>query len=209
MNRKKLIAALIAALCVAFTMEGVGYYVGSRAVSGSTLMASGKTTEELRSRNRYLREGLRSMQPSGVYIVVDTADNVLFLKENGKILRKAVISSGSGNTLQKPGSGKEWVFDTPRGEFVVKTKFVNPVWTKPDWAFIEDGEKVPGRWQDRVEKGVLGQYALGLGDGYFIHGTLYTRLLGRNVTHGCVRMGDSDLKAVFEAAPVGTRVFIF
>lgn len=209
MNRKKLITALVVVICVAFSFEGMGYYVGSRTVSGKTGMVSGKTTEKLRSRNRSLREGLRRLQPSGVYIVVDTADNILFLKENGKILRKAVISSGSGNTLKKPGSGKEWVFDTPRGELVVKTKFANPVWTKPDWAFIEDGEKVPARWQDRVEKGVLGQYALGLGDGYFIHGTLYTRLLGRNVTHGCVRMGDADLKAVFDASPVGTKVFIF
>jgi len=45
-----------------------------------------------------------------------------------------------------------------------------------------------------VEAGVLGDYALGFGQGYFIHGTLYTRLLGRNVTHGCIRVADKDLE---------------
>ena len=47
---------------------------------------------------------------------------------------------------------------------------------------------VPTNAADRVEQGVLGEYALGFGKGYFIHGTLYTRLLGKNVTHGCIRL---------------------
>jgi L,D-transpeptidase YbiS len=55
----------------------------------------------------------------------------------------------------------------------------------------------------------MGEYAIGLGDGYFIHGTLYTRLLGRNVTHGCVRVGDQDLKRVFQALSMGARVILF
>jgi L,D-transpeptidase YbiS len=42
-----------------------------------------------------------------------------------------------------------------------------------------------------------------------IHGTLYTRLLGRSVTHGCIRLGPDDLQAVWDAAPIGTPVFIF
>jgi lipoprotein-anchoring transpeptidase ErfK/SrfK len=60
-----------------------------------------------------------------------------------------------------------------------------------------------------MESGVLGDYALGFGEGFFIHGTLYTRLLGRSVTHGCVRVGDDDLKAIYEAASIGTKIFIF
>ncbi|MCX5914317.1 MAG: L,D-transpeptidase, partial [Deltaproteobacteria bacterium] len=60
----------------------------------------------------------------------------------------------------------------------------------------------------RVEPGMLGDYALGFGDGYFIHGTLYTRLLGKNITHGCIRVGDRDLKTLYQSAPLGTKVFI-
>lgn len=63
--------------------------------------------------------------------------------------------------------------------------------------------------EDRVEAGVLGDYALGFGQGYFIHGTLYTRLLGRNVTHGCVRVADKDLEEVFKASRIGTRIYIY
>ena len=29
-----------------------------------------------------------------------------------------------------------------------------------------------------------------------------------SVTHGCIRMGDKDLEAVFKAAQVGTKVYI-
>jgi L,D-transpeptidase YbiS len=50
---------------------------------------------------------------------------------------------------------------------------------------------------------------MGFGNGYFIHGTIYERLLGINVTHGCVRVGSEDLKIIFDKTPLGTAVFIF
>jgi L,D-transpeptidase ErfK/SrfK len=83
------------------------------------------------------------------------------------------------------------------------------VWVKPDWAFLEEGMSVPSNPADRVESGILGDYALGFGKGYFIHGTLYTRLLGKNVTHGCIRLRDDDLKTVYKLAKVGTPLIIF
>ena len=42
-----------------------------------------------------------------------------------------------------------------------------------------------------------------------IHGTLYERLLGRSVSHGCIRVGRDDLRQVYRAASVGTPIFIF
>ena len=122
----------------------------------------------------------------------------------------ALASTGSGTILDKPGEGNaQWIFDTPRGEFHVQSKLTNPSWVKPDWAFIEEGVGIPQNPADRVEEGVLGDYALGFGKGYFIHGTLYTRLLGKNVTHGCIRLNDQDLKAVYQLARIGTPVIIF
>ena len=156
-----------------------------------------------------VQKKLQALQPRGHYIVVDSARNVLFLKKSDEVIREAVVSCGSGSVLEEPGGGRQWVFDTPRGVFQVKSKLLNPTWVKPDWAFIEEGKKPPKKKEERMESGVLGDYALGFGDGFFIHGTLYTRMLGRSVTHGCVRMGDADLKAVFEASPIGTRIFIF
>ena len=156
-----------------------------------------------------LEKKLAALQPKGNFIVVDSARNVLLLKKNGEVLRRAVVSCGSGSVLEEPGGGRRWIFDTPHGAFQVKSRLLNPTWVKPDWAFIEEGKKPPKKVEERMESGVLGDYALGFGDGYFIHGTLYTRMLGRSVTHGCVRMADADLKAVYEAASIGTKIFIF
>jgi L,D-transpeptidase YbiS len=50
---------------------------------------------------------------------------------------------------------------------------------------------------------------MSLGDGYLIHGTLYQRQLGMPVTHGCIRLGDEDLEAVFQSLSVGSRVYIY
>jgi L,D-transpeptidase ErfK/SrfK len=164
----------------------------------------------LQDRYKVLSKQLSQLIPSQPYIVVDTARNRLYVKHQEKVVLDAIASTGSGVILDKPGEGNsQWVFDTPRGEFLVKTKLTNPTWIKPDWAFIEEGLAVPQNAAERAEQGVLGDYALGFGKGYFIHGTLYTRLLGKNVTHGCIRLNDSDLKGVYTLARVGTPIMIF
>lgn len=168
------------------------------------------TIQSLKGKYRSLTRQLTQLNPSQPYIVVDTARNHLYVKQRDKVLLDAIASTGSGTILDKPGEAKgQWIFDTPRGEFAVQSKLTNPVWVKPDWAFIEEGRDIPKSEVDRVESGVLGEYALGFGKGYFIHGTLYTRLLGKNVTHGCIRLNDEDLKSVYTLAKVGTPIMIF
>ncbi|MGQ9470600.1 MAG: L,D-transpeptidase [Candidatus Aminicenantales bacterium] len=165
--------------------------------------------ERIRGEKVRLEKRLAAFKPRGVFILIDSGANRLILRQGEDVLRQAVVSCGSGSILDEPGGKRRWVFDTPRGEFAVKSKIVDPDWVKPDWAFIEEGKEPPKNWKERVEPGVLGEYALGFGNGYFIHGTLYTRLLGRNVTHGCIRVGDEDLEAVFRAAKVGTKIYIY
>jgi L,D-transpeptidase YbiS len=159
--------------------------------------------------NAALGRRLQALAPRGPYIIVDSARNVLYLKRGSEVLLQAVVSCGSGSILEEPGGKRRWIFDTPRGEFQVKSKIVDPTWVKPDWAFIEEGKEVPKNQEERLEAGVLGDYALGFGEGYFIHGTLYTRLLGRSVTHGCIRVGDKDLKTLYQAASIGTKVYVY
>jgi len=164
----------------------------------------------LQARYKALSKQLSQLMPREPYILVDTARNRLYVKRQDEVVLNAIASTGSGTILDKPGEGNsQWIFDTPRGEFLVKTKLTNPTWIKPDWAFIEEGLAVPQNAAERAEQGVLGDYALGFGKGYFIHGTLYTRLLGKNVTHGCIRLNDSDLKGVYKLARVGTPIMIF
>lgn len=165
---------------------------------------------QLQSRYHSLSKQLAQLMPAQPYILVDTARNHLYIRYRDRVMLDALASTGSGTILDKPGETQgQWIFDTPRGEFFVQSKLTNPVWVKPDWAFIEEGLAVPQNQEDRIEPGVLGEYALGFGKGYFIHGTLYTRLLGKNVTHGCIRLNDDDLKSVYRLAKVGTPILIF
>ncbi len=161
------------------------------------------------SGNSIFKKRIQTLIPKGLYISIDTASNMLYLKEGSRTLLAAVISAGSGSILKNPANERDWVFETPRGEFTVLSKLVKPTWIKPDWAFIEEGKSIPKNFIDRVEEGMLGDYALGLGNGYFIHGTLYTRLLGKNITHGCIRVGDHDLQTLYRTVPLGTKVFIY
>ncbi len=163
---------------------------------------------KLRATNRKLRKTVASLRPVGLHVVIDTGANVLYLMKGDQVLREAICSTGSGMSLSDPNNPRSWVFDTPRGEFHIRRMIQEPVWTKPDWAFIEEGEDLPDSWKERIEKGVLGEYSMDLGDGYLIHGTLFERSLGLHVTHGCVRLGDEDLEAVFRSVGIGTRVFI-
>jgi len=164
---------------------------------------------ELTRKNRTLKRGIAELSPKGVHIILDTPKQILILKDGDRIILQAVVSTGSGNVLKDPNGERQWTFDTPRGEFEVKRKIADPNWIRPDWAFIEEGEDIPKSWKERVEEGVLGKYALAFGNGYFIHGTLYTRLLGRNVTHGCIRVGDEDLETVYRLSRLGTKIYIF
>ena len=157
-----------------------------------------------------LERRLASFIPTQTYIVFNTVDNRFSLYRNRKLVREGFCSSGSYTLLKTEDGEKEWIFKTPRGRFTIQGKITHPVWRKPDWAFVEEGLPVPGPTDaSRYEYGVLGDYAMSLGDGYLIHGTLYKRLLGMPVTHGCIRLNDDDLEAVFNALSVGSKVYIY
>jgi L,D-transpeptidase YbiS len=143
-----------------------------------------------------------------VYIVIDQTQNQLFLRKDDELMREAVCSAGSGMVLKNPKGGV-WTFDTPRGMFKVLSKIENPVWKKPDWAFVEDGKPIPIDPGERIEPGSLGEYALYFGNGYMIHGTLYERFLRRSVSHGCIRVGRDDLREVYRVTNIGTPIYIY
>lgn len=152
---------------------------------------------------------LAALRPRGRHLVIDTYRNRLRVYDGEALLRDAVCSTGSGTVLVHPSGEKVWVFDTPLGERRVVRKVRDPVWTKPDWAFVEEGFEPPTKFSERIDRVSLGDYALYLGDGYIIHGTLFQTLLGQGVTHGCVRLGDEDLEYVFQTIPVGARVYLY
>lgn len=167
------------------------------------------TEATIAAKTKAVEDKIKSLAPRGLHIVIDTAMNRLWLKEDDKVIREAVVSCGSGAILPNP-KGKDWVFDTPHGEYQIQVKKKKPMWVKPDWAFVEEGLPIPPKnSEDRYEAGVMGDYAMGIGNGFYLHGTMYTRMLGRNVTHGCVRIGDEDLKSLYASVPIGTKVYLY
>jgi lipoprotein-anchoring transpeptidase ErfK/SrfK len=207
--RKALRGIALAGLCGLVIIEVLGFVIVSR--HSETPAASVRQADRgsWRGRVRALKARLAALAPEGAYAIVDTASNTLTLRQGERVLRTATVSAGSGSVLRDPAGQRHWVFETPSGVRSVLSKIKHPVWVKPDWAFIEEGESAPARYAERLDPGAMGEYAIGLGDGYFIHGTLYTRLLGRNVTHGCVRVGDQDLKTIFQVLSMGARVILF
>jgi L,D-transpeptidase YbiS len=155
-------------------------------------------------------KALKAFLPKQTYIVINTTGNNFKLFDaNGKPLREGLVSTGSF-TILKAGDNRQWMFKTPRGQLKILKKTKDPVWKRPDWAFIEEGLKVPSaNHPSRFEYGTLGDYSMSLGDGYMIHGTLYKRFLGLPVTHGCIRMGDEDLEDVFNTLKIGSKVYIY
>jgi hypothetical protein len=144
------------------------------------------------------------------YIVINTTDNRFSLYKNKKLIREGFCSTGSLTMLKTEKGDRFWVFKTPKGKRSIHGKITNPSWNRPDWSFIEEGLPVPPKNSpSRYESGVLGDYAMSIGDGYLIHGTIYKRFLGMPVTHGCVRLNDEDLEAVYNTLNIGSKVNIF
>lgn len=199
-----LTTALVALLAVA--SQG-GWYVGVSLTSAP--WSSGVPAASDPGRQAAAARRLAALAPRGVYVVVDSHRNRLRVLRGGEVMREAVCSTGSGTVLRDPDRGRVWVFDTPLGERRVERKMRNPVWMKPDWAFIEEGFEPPAGVRARVDDVSLGDYGLYLGDGYIIHGTLFQTLLGQRITHGCIRLGDADLKYLYREVPIGARVYIY
>jgi len=204
------VLALLAFVAAAGTAAALSFTLAPVPVSTPAPESPDASLEPLRKEVGKLEAALAARVPRRAYIVIDRHNNRLWLRRGSQIRLEAVVSAGSGTILKESrGQERVWTFDTPPGRFEVLSARRNPVWNKPDWAFLEEGQEPPRSLSERREKGSLGEWALDLGDGYMIHGTLYERLLGRSITHGCVRVGRNDLRVVAEAAVPGTPVFIF
>lgn len=204
------------ALIILYTPTFQDYAFKVKSWFGGTMATDTSTPEgiqrlEMKSnRNiRILESKLEKLKPAKPYIVVNTTANRFSLRDaNGDTIRTGGCSTGKNEVLI--AAKKRIVFKTPKGIFTVLNKQEDRPWIKPDWAFIEDGLPIPSaRSASRVEVGSLGDYALEIGNGYMIHGTLYQRFLGLPVTHGCVRLGDKDLEVVYHTLSKGSKVYIY
>ena len=154
-------------------------------------------------------EGLPPEAPrTGKVITIDVSTNQVYLFADGSLVKKSKAATGSDKVLRQ--GRKVWWFRTPRGKHTVVRKIKDPVWNKPDWAFVEEGKPIPPADSPlRIEKGTMGKYALDLGDRVMIHGTDKPKSIGQRASHGCIRLPNDMLSLLWNEVEVGTEVHIF
>lgn len=144
----------------------------------------------------------------GRYIVISLDEHRLYLMEQERVIWSAVVGTGLGTRLE--GAGQRWDFSTPRGMFRIQAKEKDPVWFVPDWQFVRNGEPIPPEDSPlRRREGVLGTTALYMEEQIAIHGTNQPELLGQNVSAGCIRMTNEDVRWLYHQVEVGTPVIIY
>lgn len=144
-------------------------------------------------------------------IYISIARQVLELREGDEVSQAFPISSSSFGLGSEPGSMK-----TPVGRFEVAEKIGDEA---PHGMVFES--RLPtgeiGREEcpdDLVQTRILWLHGLephnaNTRERYiYIHGTNHEAALGTAASHGCIRMGNADVAALFEAVPAGTAVWI-
>lgn len=80
-----------------------------------------------------LREA--AMAATGSRLLISLRERLLLWMEGSDTLRLAPIAVGKDSRLEY--QGQAWDFSTPRGVRGVVSKQANPLWTPPDWHYVE------------------------------------------------------------------------
>ncbi len=128
-------------------------------------------------------------------IVVHAGDNRLYLYQDHVLTRTFPVATGSPD------------FPTPKGRFAIQVMRRAPTWINPHpttgWGLTMPAVIPPGPTNP------LGLRAMNLtAPNIRIHGTPQDRSVGYSVSHGCVRMHNSDVVQLFDLVGVGATVFI-
>lgn len=93
-------------------------------------------------------------------------------------------------------------WETPVGAFQVLQMLRDPAWEHP-WT----GEVVPPGPNNPLGDRWIGFWTDG--ENYIgFHGTTAEQLVGQAVSHGCIRMLNKDVRALFEKVAIGTPVIV-
>lgn len=123
-------------------------------------------------------------------IVINLAERILYLFQNGRFVRYYPVSIGDE-------SAENGRFQTPTGHYSIIEKIKNPTWFPPSWA------------KDRTPVGPgpnnpLGERWIGLSlPRTGVHGTNDPLNIGNSVTHGCMRTHPALLRELFDSVQVG------
>jgi lipoprotein-anchoring transpeptidase ErfK/SrfK len=128
-------------------------------------------------------------------IVVKTHERRLYyVLDGGRALRFPV---GVGR------AGMTWT-----GNARVEGKFVRPAWAPPA-SIRRENPRLPKVIPGGAANNPMGAAALTLRGGeYAIHGTNRPELIGGFVSHGCIRMYNSDIRELYSLVDIGTPVVV-
>ncbi len=116
-------------------------------------------------------------------IVVSIPDRKLAVMEDDRVLRVFDTAVGAPKS------------PSPTGTFKIVNSIADPTW------YTKGRIVGPGKCNP------LGTRWLGLSlKGYGIHGTNVPSSIGRNASHGCIRMRNRDVEQLFQMVAVGDQV---
>lgn len=148
-------------------------------------------TERLQTGIASCQDVIGEPPASGKWIVINKTKRILTLYEGSKVIQKYPVAVGN------PPSR------TPEGKYTIVSKVINPSWGGGGYA-----EPVKGG----VPENPLGYRWLGLsyknGSTLGIHGNNSPYSIGKNVSHGCIRMINSDVTQLFTIVPRSAPVWI-
>ena len=95
------------------------------------------------------------------------------------------------------------------GTAYIQGKFIKPAWSPPDMIKREN-PRVPNVIPSGSSANPMGAAAMTLSGGgeYAIHGTNNPASIGGFVSHGCIRMYNSDIMDLYERVSMGTKVIV-
>jgi len=127
------------------------------------------------------------------YLTLDRATFTLRLWEHLKLAKTYTVAVGQEG------------LETPEGLYDIQEKEENPVWHVPtsSWAGSLAGQTIPPGPSNPIKARWMGIF-----EGAGIHGTEETESLGSAASHGCVRMGISDVEELYDRVEVGTPIYI-
>lgn len=129
---------------------------------------------------------------TGEYIVINTDKLILTYYKDGKVEGKYPIAAGF------LGKGKKTV--TPNMTKKIINKAINPYWNGMNRKY----KPVKGGSPNNP----LGKRWMGLDYEYGIHGTNKEDSIGKYISHGCMRMYNSDVESLFPNIKIGTTVIV-
>ncbi|WP_375341156.1 L,D-transpeptidase [Okeania sp. SIO1I7] len=129
-------------------------------------------------------------QNENIYLIIKLSDRRVYIYQDDQLKTSYPIAIGR----------EGW--ETPAGTYKVMQKISNPSWKHPF-----TGEIIPPGPENPLGERWIGFWTDGTNYIGF-HGTPNEETVGQAVSHGCVRMLNQDVLALFEKVAIGTTVIV-